>query len=108
MGEKLSVILGTEKTELKLPDGRLIEIKPITLNDIAKAEDYFGCDLEGFEKALRKTKNILFLIHLSLSKTDANMTADKVGEMFGVGDLTALQDVIQAILKISGLVQKND
>lgn len=107
MSDKLSVILGTNSAEITLPTGKKFTVKPLDLNDLAKAEEFFGCDLDGFEKALKKMKNIIFSIHLAFSKAAPELTIEEVGSMFGIGDMDEMQKALSVIFASSGMTQKN-
>lgn len=103
---KLNVVLGTNKAELVI-DEKVYELRPLTLGDIAIAEDKFGCELDEWEKALKKLRNILFLIFLSIKKT-SQISFEDVGNLFQAGDVEKMTEVVKAIMSISGLVQKNE
>lgn len=106
----LSVILGENSTTIELADGKKYLLSPLTLGDIAKAEEKFGCDLEGFAGAVKKLGNILFLVYLSAKKKN-QITETEIGEIFGVADLPNLTKIVEQIFNISGLspekVEKN-
>ena len=107
MSERLSVVLGENKKEIALPDGKRYVLSPLTLGDIALAEDYFGCDMEGFVQAIKKLKNILYLVCLSVKKTNPTVTPELIGGLFGASDMDGLNQVIGAIFEISGMSEKN-
>lgn len=103
---KLNVVLGINKAELVI-DEKVYELRPLTLGDIAIAEDEFGCELDEWEKALKKLRNILFLIFLSIKKANP-VTFEYVGNLFQAGDVGKMTEVVKAIMSVSGLVQKNE
>lgn len=99
----LNVILGESTATIELADGKTkYVLSPLTLGDIGEAEDKFGCDLESFDKAVKKLKNILFLVYLSAKKRNS-VTEKQIGEMFGVADLPNLTKIVEQIFSISGL-----
>ena len=107
MSEKLSVVLGENRKELTI-NGNKYELNPLTLGDVAAAEEYFGCDLEGFGTAIKKLKNIIYLIFLSLRKKHKELTPEIVGDSFGLDNMDVLNQLVSAILEVSGLQEKND
>ena len=92
MSEKLSVVLGKEKSELKISNGTSYAVRPLNMDEIAEAEEYFGCDLEGFEAALKRSKNITFLIFLALRQAVPEITSKEVASLFTLNDLNALAE----------------
>lgn len=104
---ELSLIFGEAKKIIKLSDGKEIELRPLTMLDLARLEDEIGCDMSGWEVAFRKLKNILTLILFSLKKAEPTMTYEKLGELFTASDTAKLQSVVEAILEISGLKKKD-
>lgn len=99
----LKVILGENQAELKLADGKSYVLSPLTLGDIAAAEEKFNCDLESFNNAVKKLGNILYLVTLSVKKKHPEATEKQVGDMFGPSDMGELTKIVALIFNISGL-----
>ena len=98
----LSVVLGENGSVLKLGDKSFI-LSPLTLGDIAQAEEKFGTDLEGFEKSLKKIGNLLFLIYLALKRKQPEVKFEQIGDMFQISDMSELNQILSTILNISGM-----
>lgn len=105
--EKLSVVLGTGAVTVKLPGGKSIELRPLNFNDLAKAEDFFGQGLDDWGTALKRIKNVTFLIWLAVAKSAPDMTLEKVGELFTLDSDKEVQEILGVIMHNSGLQQKN-
>lgn len=99
----LKVILGENSAELNLSDGKKYFLSPLTLGDIASAEEKFGCDLESFDSAIKKLRNILYLVFLSVRKKHADVSEKQLGDMFAVSDMGELTKIVGLIFNISGL-----
>ncbi|OQA56543.1 MAG: hypothetical protein BWY42_00962 [Candidatus Omnitrophica bacterium ADurb.Bin277] len=103
----LKVVLGENSAKVKVGDKEL-ELSPLTLGDIAEAEEKFGCDLEGFGNAFKKVKNLLFLVYLSLRRKNKDIKLEAIGDMFQIADLSELNVLLGNVLNISGMQQKNE
>lgn len=99
----LKVVLGENGAKIKIGE-KEYELSPLTLGDISIAEDQFGTDLEGFEKAFKKVKNLLFLVYLSLKRKQPDVKLESIGDMFQVSDMGELNTLLSSILNISGMV----
>jgi|GEM_PF-5110602 len=98
----LSLVLGENSKKIKV--GELeYEISPLTLWDIAQAEEKFECDLESFHIALKKLRNLLFFVYLSLRKKTPSLTIQQVGEMFKFSDIAELGSLLSEVMLVSGL-----
>ena len=103
---RLKVILGENQSEVELEGGKKIVLKPLTLNDVCQAEEYFGCDMDSWDKAIRKFKNVLYLVYLSLKRSEPALSLSDVGDLFDMGDLApegSLTKIVEVVLSISGL-----
>lgn len=99
----LSIILGENSKKVKIGE-KEYELSPLTLWDISLAEDEFECDLESFQTALKKIKNLLFFVFLSLKKKTPALTFEQVGGMFQFSDVAELGNLLNEVMKLSGLV----
>ena len=99
----LKVVLGENGSKVTIGD-KEFELSPLTLGDIAEAEEKFGCDMSDFGDRLKKMGNIIFLIFLSLKEKHPEMTEKAVGKMFKIPDMAQINDVLSAIMGISGMV----
>lgn len=98
----LKVVLGENSSKVLVGDKEFL-LSPLTLGDIAEAEEKFGCDLEGFEKAFKKVKNLLFLVFLSLRRKNPEIKPEAIGDMFQVADLSELNTLLVNVLNLSGM-----
>lgn len=98
----LKVVLGENVSKVQVGD-KEFELSPLTLGDIAEAEEKFGCDLEGFGNAFKKVKNLLFLVYLSLKRKNPTIKLESIGDMFEVADLAELNKLLMSVLNISGM-----
>ena len=98
----LKVVLGENSSKVKVGD-KEFELSPLTLGDIAEAEERFGTDLEGFGNAFKKVKNLLFLVFLSLRRKNPAIKLESIGDMFQVSDLSELNVLLTNVLNISGM-----
>lgn len=107
--DKISVVLGKDTQYVTLPGGKQCQLKPLTFNDLAKAEDHFGVGVDEWESALKKIKNILYLITLALQKSQPELTVEQVGDLFTLENDTEIRDILSVLMKNSGLqqVEKN-
>lgn len=104
----LKVVLGENGATINVGD-KEYKLSPLTLGDIADAEEKFGCDLEGFEKCFKKVSNLLFLVWLSLKRRHGDITIQTVKDMFKVSDMGELNTILSSILSLSGMVtEKNE
>lgn len=103
----LKVVLGENSSKVKVGDKEL-ELSPLTLGDIAEAEEKFGCDLEGFGNAFKKVRNLLFLVYLSLRRKNPTIKLEAIGDMFQIADMNELNVLLGSVLNISGMQQKNE
>lgn len=103
----LKVVLGENSAKVKIGDQEL-ELSPLTLGDIAEAEEKFGVDLEGFGNAFKKIKNLLFIVFLSLRRKNPDIKLENIGDMFQIGDMQELNVLLGNVLNISGMQQKNE
>ena len=106
----LQTILGENGNSVKMGD-KVYQITPLTLGDIAEAEEKFGCDLESFDSAMKKLKNVIFLIFLSIRRKQPTATVQEIGDLFLPSDMGELQKIMPIIMSTSGLVattQKNE
>lgn len=100
----LKVVLGEDGAVVKVRD-KEFKLSPLTLGDIAEAEEKFGCDLEGFEGAFKKVKNLLFLVYLSLRRKQPSVKLEEIGDMFQVSDMAEMNTLLSSVLNLSGMVQ---
>jgi len=104
----LKMILGENGLTMTIGD-KVYDISPLTLGDIAEAEEKFGCDLEGFGEKLKKIKNLLFLVYLSLKRKQPDIKFSEIGEMFKLSDMQELNILLTNVLSVSGMVsEKNE
>lgn len=108
--QKLSVIFAENKTKIKIPsDGitREFDVKPLTFGDLAKAEDYFDCPIDdwGTKGKLKSIKNLVFVIYLGIKKSVPEIKLEEVGEFFTLENDSDVMNIIQALLRNSGVVQ---
>lgn len=101
----LKVILGENGTTINVGD-KVFNLSPLTLGDIADAEEKFGCDLQGFETAFKKVKNLLFLVYLSMRKKHKDIKPEEIGDMFQVSDMGELNTLLANVLNLSGMVSE--
>lgn len=99
----LKVILGEDGAKVNVGD-KEFKLSPLTLGDIADAEEKFGCDLEGFETAFKKVKNLLFLVYLSMRRKQPEVKLEQIGDMFQVSDMAEMNTLLSSILNLSGMV----
>lgn len=102
----LQIVLGENSSSIKV-GGKEYFLSPLTLGDIAAAEEKIGCDLDGFEKELKKVRNLLFLVYLSLRRKNKDITVEQVGDMFEVQDLEELGKILDTVLQLSGMAAKS-
>lgn len=93
----LQDVLGNGKFSFAI-EGKEYLASPLTLEDISDAEEKFGCDLNGFDKVMSKSKNIAFLIYLMLRKKNPEITESVVLKNVSFADLNK-------VFSASGLVQ---
>lgn len=98
----LKVVLGENSSSVKVGEKEYV-LSPLTLGDIAEAEEKFGCDLEGFGNAFKKVKNLLFLVYLSMRRKNQTIKLEEIGDMFEVSDLEQLSILLGKVLNISGM-----
>ena len=99
---ELKVVLGENGEKITVGD-KVYHLSPLTLGDIADAEEKFGCDLESFQMAFKKVKNLLFLVYLAMREKQPNITPEDIGKLFKVSDMEQLNAILVSILNISGM-----
>ncbi len=95
----LNEVLGKNGATIKVGD-KEFELSPLFMEDIAALEGEFGCDLEGFGSAFKKTKNIISLVFHSLKQKHPSIKIEEVGKMFKFSDMN---DLVSKIMEISGM-----
>lgn len=103
---ELKIVLGQESAELHA-NGATYKLAPLTLSDIGECEDQFKCELSKIAEQLTSLKNILYVLYLSMRRSNPTLTPKTVGDLFKIKDVARLGEVVQAVMKISGLIDEN-
>ena len=99
---ELKIVLGENCGSFKVGDKEYV-ISPLTLGDIADAEEKFGCDLESFQTAFKKVKNLIYLVYLAMREKQPQVTPEFVGKLFKLSDMEQLNAILMSILNLSGM-----
>lgn len=100
---RLNVVLGDDVATVTLKTGKTLTLNPLTLGDISEVEEHFGVDIKQLGEALKNLKHVFFLVHLSVRKNHPELLPKTIGDMFKLKDMKDLNDIVLAILRVSGL-----
>lgn len=101
--DRISVILGTDKETITLPDGAVIKLRPLSFLELSDAEQKFDAPIKGWDKKLDYIGNVAYLIFLAIKRDKKEITYEQVASWFTLDNEEEMKAILERILKRSGL-----
>lgn|SRR3990167_1273212 len=106
----LRVILGKRSCQVNLPDGNILKVYHLTMNDLGDIEDRINIPITDWEKnpeadkSLSKIKTMIYIIWLALRRNEGfEMTVHQVGELFKIAQMGQVAQIVAKIFELSGI-----